>query len=55
MNSYDIPATTICLSVFFEYERKYNLVTQSRQGWDLADKLVVPTSPFENTYVQSTQ
>lgn len=45
MNSSDISATTICLSVSFEYERKYDLETQSRQGCDLAD----------NTYVQGTQ
>lgn len=56
MNSYEIPATTnIRLSVSFEYERNYGLETQSRQGCDLADKLVVPTSPFENTYLQGTQ
>ena len=55
MNSYDIPATTICQSVSFEYERNYGLETQWRQSCDLADKLVVPTSPFENTFVQGTQ
>lgn len=55
MNSYDIPATTICQSVSFEHERNYGLETPWRQGCDLADKLVVLTSPFENTYVQGTQ
>lgn len=55
MNSYNIPTTTICQSVSFEYERNYGLETQWRQGCDLADKLVVPPSPFENTYVQGTQ
>ena len=55
MNSYDIPATTICQSVSFEYERNYGLETQWLQGCDLAEKLVVPTSPLENTFVQGTQ
>ena len=55
MNSYDIPATTVCLSVSFEHKRDSGLGTQSRQGCDLADKLVVPTSPFKKTYVQGTQ